>query len=488
MPASNNTAVISALAARGEADPAAAFRARVVALTRYGLERQAAGDTPAAVEAFRGVTDLAPGLPMAWNNLALALTAVGDHDGALTALRCSVSLDSEAPGVWTRLAAAFLQLDRHDEADSACGEALSRDRLDAAAWQIRATACAARDDFAAAAEAFGRVLDIAGDSAPLRASRGAMLFRCGWFPEAELELAAALDLDPSSASTGEMLQLCRFILGALAGDMKAARGVYGADTGPDQDRVFKTALLYLDAQGHAEAARLVAEDWAACRPEDLEARHFRDATASRAVDRQPAELVAKHFDEIAGAFEARATRLAYDGPDRIAALLARHLTADGALSVLDAGCGTGLCATALRPYARWLAGVDLSVGMLDQARASGLYDALETADLLDLLARTPGAWDLVLAADAFPYLGRLEPVFDAVAQGLTPGGWFAFSTETHDGDDYVLRGNGRYAHGRAYVEALAAKRFDLVEHEATVLRREAGRPVAGDYFLLRRIG
>jgi predicted TPR repeat methyltransferase len=490
MPASSNAAVIAALAARGEPDPAAALRARVTALTRYGRERQAAGDIQAAAEAFRGVSDLMPGLPLAWNNLALALTALGDHEGALAALRCAVSLDTEASGAWSRLANAFLQLERFEEADSACGEALSRDRLDAAAWQIRATARAGLEDFPAAAEAFGRALDIAGESAPLRASRGAMLFRCGWFPEAAAELETALAQDPAATSTLEMLQLCRFILAALAGDMAAARPVYGpigAAPGPEMDRVFKTALLYLDSGGHPDAARLVAEDWAAWRPDDLEARHFRDAAVAHPVDRAPAELVARHFDDIAEDFEARVRRLDYDGPDRVAALLAAHITPDAALEVLDAGCGTGLCATVLRPYARRLTGVDLSAGMLARARARELYDELEVADLTAVLDRQAARWDLVLAADAFPYLGRLEPVFDAAAAGLKPGGWFAFSAETA-AEGVVLRGNGRYAHGKAYVAALAAGRFEIVEHVAAVLRREAGRPVEGDYVLLRRIG
>ncbi len=491
MPASNNTAVISALAARGEPDPAAALRARVVALTRYGLERQAGGDVAAAAEAFRGVTDLMPGLALGWNNLALALSTLGDHQAALPALRCAVALDPEAPGIWTSLANTFLHLERYEEADSACGEALGRDRLDASAWQIRATACAGRNEFDAAAEAFGRTLDIAGDSAPLRASRGAMLFRGARFAEAATELAAALALDPAAEATLEMLQLCRFVLAALDGDMAAARAAGGpaaATPGPDMDRLYKTALLYLDAAGHDEAARRVGQAWADLRPGELEARHFRDATAAEPVDRPPADLVANHFDGVADDFEARVERLDYDGPARIAALIAPHLTADAALDILDAGCGTGLCGPALRPYARRLAGVDLSAGMLAKARAGELYDTLETGDLVAVLERSGAAWDLILAADTFPYLGRLEPVFAAAATALKPDGLFAFSTETCDGREAVLRGNGRYAHGAGYIAGLCPGRFELVEHQRTTLRREAGQPVLGDYFLLRRLG
>ena len=47
-----------------------------------------------------------------------------------------------------------------------------------------------------------------------------------------------------------------------------------------------------------------------------------------------------------------------------------------ALEVLDAGCGTGLAAPLLGPYARRLVGVDLSGAMLEQARALPQYDEL----------------------------------------------------------------------------------------------------------------
>ena len=491
MAASSNALAVSVQTFAGEANPAAELRSRVVALTRYGLERQAAGDLQAACEAFRGVTDMMPGLALGWNNLALALASLGEHEAAVAALRCSLSLDPDPAASWISLANALLQLGRFEEAEAACGEALGRDVADAAAWQIRATACAGRDDFPGAAEAFARTLELVGESAPLRASLGAMLFRCGRFVEAARQLKISLLLDATASATLEMANLCQFILAALDGDMARARAVYGpaaATSGPDMDRVFKTALLYLDAGGHAEAARRVAEDWAAARPDDVEARHFRDAAAARPVERQPAELVTRHFDGVAATFETRMQSLDYDGPERMAALLAAWIAPEAALDVLDAGCGTGLCAPVLRPYARRLTGIDLSPRMLAQARARDLYDGLEVADLTSALDGQAAAWDLILAADVLPYFGRLEPLFAAAAKALTPGGWFAISTEADDDDGAVLRGNGRYAHGRAYVEAAAAEGFELVAQVSAVLRREAGRPVAGDYFLLRRRG
>ena len=54
----------------------------------------------------------------------------------------------------------------------------------------------------------------------------------------------------------------------------------------------------------------------------------------------------------------------------------RGLEPSKRLDVLDAGCGTGLCGPLVAPYARRLAGVDLSEGMLAHAKEKNVYDEL----------------------------------------------------------------------------------------------------------------
>lgn len=58
------------------------------------------------------------------------------------------------------------------------------------------------------------------------------------------------------------------------------------------------------------------------------------------------------------------------------------------------------------------------------------------------------------------YVGDLTLVFDAAARALRPGGVFAFSVEAakaEEGEGYVLRSTGRYAHAQAHVAGLAAR-------------------------------
>jgi predicted TPR repeat methyltransferase len=463
----------------------------IVALTRHGLARYGAGDFKNARDLFRAVTRAAPGETLAWNNLALAESALGNLAEAAASWRASLDIDPRQQPIWTSLAGALLNAGKTEEAEAAAVQAIALDANDAAPWQIRALARAGREDFAGAAAAFARTVDLMGPSATLCANLGTMLFQCGRFHEAADNFARAVTLDRTVSATIEMDQLARFVVAILEGDTERAFAVYGgrlSAPGPQTDTVFKTALLYLDRAGQRNAAVTVAEAWVAASPDNMEAKHLRDAAQAKPVDRVPAELVAQHFDELADRFDEQLVgRLEYSGPEQISRLLSRHCTATETWSVLDAGCGTGLCAEILRPYARHLEGIDLAYKMIVKARGRGLYDRVGTVDLMNVLGRDRARWDLIVAADALPYFGSLEPMFTAATVALKPGGWFAISTESVEGDGFVLRGSGRHAHSAAYIARLAEGRFEIVERIDTMLRREGGRPLDGHYFLLRRL-
>jgi predicted TPR repeat methyltransferase len=152
-------------------------------------------------------------------------------------------------------------------------------------------------------------------------------------------------------------------------------------------------------------------------------------------------------------------------------------------SVLDLGCGTGLAALPFRPFSDWMVGVDLSRGMLAQARAKGLFDRLVESEILAFLAKeteTGARYHLVIAADVFMYFDDLEPLLAAVARVSAAGGHVAFSVETHEGDGITLRETLRYAHGKAHVEAsLAGAGLKPISIDCASTRTEKGSPVPG---------
>ena len=87
---------------------------------------------------------------------------------------------------------------------------------------------------------------------------------------------------------------------------------------------------------------------------------------------------------------------------------------------------------------------------------------------------------LAVAADVFLYIGELSGVFQGVRSALRDGGFFGFSVETSDEQDFLLRPNRHYAHSGAYLRKLAEKHgFALDRIESQVIRQDNAIDVVG---------
>jgi SAM-dependent methyltransferase len=146
--------------------------------------------------------------------------------------------------------------------------------------------------------------------------------------------------------------------------------------------------------------------------------------------------------------------------------------------VLDLGCGFGRVAAALAPRCRSVLGLDVSAGMVAEARRrhAGLPNArFETTPGRDLSALPAGAFDLILAVDSFPYLvqaGVAEAHVAGAARALRPGGALAVLNLSYRGDPQLDRADAARwagAHGMA-LEASGATPFALWDGAAFVFR------------------
>lgn len=237
--------------------------------------------------------------------------------------------------------------------------------------------------------------------------------------------------------------------------------------------------------GRTEQAAEIYQAWLDAEQDNPLAAHYLAACSGKPPDKASTGFVQTLFDEMAETFDEKLlNNLGYRGPAIFAQLLASFLTPGQRLQILDAGCGTGLCAPALKPYARQLTGIDLSTAMLEKAEARNAYDQLIATELSDYLRQQAQAFDLILMADTLIYFGNLDELFGLVSKALLPGGYFCFSVESSDEGkimgDYFLAANGRYCHNQRYISNLLAKHgFHSLHIEDAALRREYGRPSSG---------
>lgn len=226
------------------------------------------------------------------------------------------------------------------------------------------------------------------------------------------------------------------------------------------------------------------------RESDPEDQHGAGLHLMRLGDAEMAEMpkayVQALFDQYAPRFEhVLVNDLGYRGPGLIfkTVLAARVAARKPAYfkRTIDLGCGTGLAAAAFAKQVDHFVGIDLSPGMIKQARATNLYAELEVADMIDgLRGKADASANLVIAADAFVYLSDLAPVLAESKRVLAADGVLAFTVETHDGGGIVLGGGLRYAHSAEYVRsAIARAGLKLLTLEPASPRNENSEPVRG---------
>jgi predicted TPR repeat methyltransferase len=198
------------------------------------------------------------------------------------------------------------------------------------------------------------------------------------------------------------------------------------------------------------------------------------------MDAPPSAFVEALFDQYAEKFDASLVeKLGYRVPNLLFEAIRAQDERRFQLA-LDLGCGTGLMGERLRPVADRLEGFDISAAMLRKARAKGVYDLLEKADLQNF--RYAGDRpDLVTAADVFMYVGALDRVVKTVSGLLAPDGLFAFSVEKLAGEgDFVLQPSRRYAHSEGYLRrVLAENGFSVQVLEEHVIRKDRDEPIKG---------
>lgn len=237
--------------------------------------------------------------------------------------------------------------------------------------------------------------------------------------------------------------------------------------------------------GRREKALAAYQAILALDPDNESARHMIAALAGETPEAPPLSYVRELFDRFSERYdETMAEKLECSIEKQLRDMLDSRCGDIRFARGLDMGCGTGLSGLALKERVRHFTGIDLSAGMLSQAREKGAYDEVVQGDIITFLKKTDKLYDFFLAADVFVYLGDLRQVFDLVRQKAHPGACFVFSSETCDAG-FRLQESGRYAHAENYVRELAAQcgfHFDCCRPAR--LRKEKGEWIRGNLYLL----
>lgn len=368
--------------------------------TAVALANQGQLDT--AQKMLQDVLKRAPNHPEAWFRLGQIHNTRGDIKQAIAAFKRTVGILPQAPEGHVHLGNAYLRHERISQALQAYRDGLKHHPGYALLHFNLGVALKQSGDVEAAIASYNTSLSLDPNYAPSHFSLGNALRESGKLQEAEasyrraIELHpnftvalvnlsgllttqenhlgaleagfAALKLDPNQRDALRNVSTSLYKLGRFEEGVKVTLHALVVMKGETMFQYHMGEMLYgLVRSGEDAKARDYAERWKAAYPDDSVAQHMASAVLGGQVpERAGDSYVRETFDRFADDFEKVLGDLGYRVPELLCTAIAEQMPGRTALSVLDAGCGTGLCAPFLRPVAKSLVGVDLSGGMLEK--------------------------------------------------------------------------------------------------------------------------
>ena len=389
----------------------------------------------------------------AWHLYGLVTAGRGDLEKAEEAFQRAIALCPTVALYRYNLGLAFQSRQHWEKASVAYRAALSLRKDFIEARNNLGNCLLQMDDPKGSADVFRELTEAHPDDSAMHFNLANVLEEIGEYEESLSVMRRAIDLDPDFSAARENL----------------GRTLTGLQRFDEAEDVWREWLAH--DPGNAVAKHMVAS--------------VSGDSASR-PDRCDDEYVRETFDQnFASSYDQQLARIRYRVPELV--LQAIEATGESEFGrVLDAGCGTGLCAALLRPISNTLVGVDLSGEMLALAKRRGQYDALHEQELTHFLGSVDESYDLIVSADTLCYFGKLREVFAAMCARLTELGYVVFSVERADDSDgegestFQLTESGRYRHHERYIRETASQSgLNCLAVRQDWLRTERGVEVAG---------
>ena len=455
----------------------------MISMFEQAKQLHEAGDLAEAEALYREAAEKEPESFKAFNNLGTVLEEQGRFDEAISAYRQGVEIQPDCFLLHYNLGHALHRAERLSEAFLVYVRAVQLEPESFETHYNLGNLLMEQGRYESAASAYRRSLEFC-ESKEIYSNLGSALFEQKQLSEAVECYRKAIEICPDDAS--EHFHLGRALEGLASAEGAIASYEESIRLNPQSSVTHAHLIMLLQGLHREHATEAAFEKWKAAMPGDPVAEHMWASYSKQDVPARASDsYVQAIFDRFATDFDAVLSGLNYRAPQIILQALSSVIESPaGNMSVLDAGCGTGLCGPLVKPYASQLVGVDLSLGMLEKARLRECYDELSQCEITKHMSDSEATYDLIVAADTLIYFGELEDLCKAAAASLRDGGVFVFTIESLDSDasarDYEIGSHGRYSHAIEYVGlTLQRAGFIVKSTAAESIRTEATQPVAG---------
>ena len=392
----------------------------------------------------------------------------------------------------SNLAGVYFETARYEKGLDVCDKALLSQPENTTLLIHRGNMLSSMNRYAEAAETYARALKIAPEEPLILFNLAYARMMTGQVGEAEEIYRRLLQIKPNEE---EYLYAYASFLEKTENFAQAADVYLKALQIRDDPTVHITlggCLYNLQLLGQTDEVLELTDKWLAAFPENPAALHMLETIKNTPdVKRASVAYVQELFDAFADSFDSVLEGLEYQAPALIADEVKTIAFASPPV-VLDLGCGTGLCAAAMKEReikTASFSGIDLSSGMLKKAKERGLYSRLYQGDITAFTTAVTERFDLIVSADVLTYLGDLSAVFSELSVVIKPAGKLVFtiSENTQNNEDYTMEPSGRFMHSKEYIRILLEKNgFDVDGVRSVELRQELGIPVKGLLFVAKK--
>jgi predicted TPR repeat methyltransferase len=445
-------------------------------------------DLDGATAECRRALALRPNYFAAHHALGSFCVQLGEIEQAIASFMTAISIDPNAKITYLELGSALSCLHRLDESLACCDAAIAIDPSFIEAHEDRGSILRAMGRFQESLESYTKALSINPTSAR-------SLFHLGKFElaihSARNEIASAVHMVRFDSRLRSLYQVLLESLIALKRPGEAV-SVLEEATSDRADEAHLHLLLgraYLEVGDTARASESFSEAHRLNPNDKLTKCYLAQLGEGESSDDDVRNYVKELFDHYAERFdEDLLENLGCRIPWLINDAFRRHANVgDSPLTILDLGCGTGLCGPLFADIKERLVGIDLSPEMVKKAERLGVYDELIIGDIVEEMAGLQPLFHLVIAADTVVYIRDLAPVYSAANRILRPNGLLIFSIESSEGSDVSVRASMRVAHSEEYVRSLAAEEsLEELDIADAVLRYDGGQAIRGKIVVLRK--
>ena len=404
-----------------------------------------------AIASYKHAIKIDPNYIDAYSNMGIALHHKGSLDAAIEAYNKAIKIDPHHPNTLNNMGISLKDKGEFDKAIARYKQAIG-----------------VKPDYADAYSNMGVIFKIKGD-----------------FDGAINCFSRAVHLEPDNANFRHSLGRVQQEMGDLSAAMESYQ--IAIQTKPDQADFYYDLGNALFSSGQKTAAINSYEKALEVEPNHALASHMLASLSGNTTSTAPKEYVEDLFDNYAPRFEdSLVKKLGYEAPKKLAEIVFANHPKNSIGSILDLGCGTGLVGAELRGSCSYLAGVDMSNAMLEEARKKDLYDKLVHADITTYLSREELEFDYFISADVFIYVGDLSNIFQLIkSRNRSRVGTLVFSAEHTEKEGYFLEQSGRYSHSKSYIENLCKKfGYKITYFEKADLREDKGKMLVGGFYQL----